>query len=270
MNLCESNKAVSEEIKNFILNVPNVKEESITDYLVWKWRDLDKRFNYINISTFTRQEESATTGADFEMELWLIGKSYRFPLLIQAKKFVKSFDSYVNKLNYPNGTQAQLSNLIRYSLSRNLLPFYLFYSLADSATQIMCPFNDVNQSGIFMADAYTIKDFADGLHGKRISKNALMKSSNPFHCIFCCPLSLDGNYFIHYFPKLARSSNFEEGKQLPDYVSLLLGGRIEEIGVDERRSLLEQNELYRYRKIAVYDLRDYHRGLNNSQSTKTG
>ncbi len=52
-------------IKNFMLNVSDVKEESITDYLVWKWRELDARFKYINITTFTRHMESTTTGADF-------------------------------------------------------------------------------------------------------------------------------------------------------------------------------------------------------------
>jgi|GEM_PF-3885934 len=33
MNLCEANKTVSLEVKNFRLNVSDVKEESITDYL---------------------------------------------------------------------------------------------------------------------------------------------------------------------------------------------------------------------------------------------
>lgn len=40
MNICEANKAVSLEVKKFMLNVLDVKEESITDYLVWKWREL--------------------------------------------------------------------------------------------------------------------------------------------------------------------------------------------------------------------------------------
>lgn len=40
-----------------MLNVPDVKEESITDYLVWKWRELDKKVNYINVSTFTGKKK---------------------------------------------------------------------------------------------------------------------------------------------------------------------------------------------------------------------
>ena len=116
MNLCDANKAVSLEVKNFmLLNVPDVKEESITDYLVWKWRELDSRFKYINVATFTRQEESTTTGADFEIELWLVGNKFHFPLVFQAKKFVKPNDSYVTKLNYPSKTQGQLTTLLAYA-----------------------------------------------------------------------------------------------------------------------------------------------------------
>lgn len=89
MNICEANKAASFKVKNFMQNVKDVKEESITDYLVWKWRELDKRFSYINTSTFTRQEENMRTGADFELELWLVGKKSHYTLVFQAKKFIK-------------------------------------------------------------------------------------------------------------------------------------------------------------------------------------
>jgi len=54
-----------------------VKEESITDFLLWKWRELDKRFKFINITTFTRSDEGSRTGADFELELWLVGRSFQ-------------------------------------------------------------------------------------------------------------------------------------------------------------------------------------------------
>lgn len=51
------------EVKNFIRNVPDVGEGSITDSLVWKWRELDSGLKYINTPIFTRQVERATTGA---------------------------------------------------------------------------------------------------------------------------------------------------------------------------------------------------------------
>ena len=112
MNLCQSHINLSIEVSQFLSNCTDVKEESVTDYLVWKWSELDKRFKHININTFTRQEENKTTGADYELELWLIGRVFSFPLVIQAKKFIKNFDSYHAKLNYPDKTQNQLKTLL--------------------------------------------------------------------------------------------------------------------------------------------------------------
>lgn len=256
MNLCDANKEVSLEVKNFMLNVPDVKEESITDYLVWRWSELDRRFKYINVSSFTRQNESTTTGADFELELWLVGRKFHFPLVIQAKKFIKPNDSYVTKLNYPAGTQGQLTTLLAYAKAKKKLPFYALYSIPDSNTQTMCPAHDVSGTAIFMTDAHTIKKFADGMHGKRVTKNKLLKATNPFHCMFCCPLAQCGNYFMSYFSELTEGAYAHDNERLPSYVSLLLSGRILELGKEEMLAVINQNELRSFRTIGVFDMRD--------------
>jgi hypothetical protein len=264
MNLCESNKAVSLAIKSFMLNVPGVKEESITDYLVWKWHELDARFKYINISIFTRQEESTTTGADFELELWLVGRKFHFPLIFQAKKFVKQNDSYVAKLNYPNGTQSQLKMLLAYAKANKKLPFYAFYSIPDENTKTMCGAHDVSGTSIFMADIYTVKKFADGMHGKRISKNKILKESNPFHCMFCCPLTQSGHYFVGYFSDLTEAAEPPDNEMLPNYVNMLLSGRILELGEEEKLEMVNQNKLYTFRTVGVYDMRHFEEEPNKS------
>lgn len=256
MNICDANKAVSLEVKKFMLNVPDVKEESITDYLVWKWRELDARFKYINISTFTRQDESALTGADFEIELWLVGKDFHFPLVIQAKKFVKNNDSYVAKLNYPAGTQGQLATLIAYANSKKRLPFYVIYSVPDSHTKTMCRDKEESaDTAIFMTDAHTIKKFADGQYGNRISKNKLLKATNPFHCIICCPLIQHNYYFARYFSALAEGAEPQGNEGLPNYVSMLLNSNELELEKDKTLSLIRENELSKFRVVGVYDLR---------------
>ena len=89
MTLCEEGKRISKEVSGFIGNVSEVKEESITDYLIWKWRELNSRLNFIDVSAFTKEEENKRTGADFELELWLVQRGQAVPLLIQAKKFIK-------------------------------------------------------------------------------------------------------------------------------------------------------------------------------------
>ena len=256
MKQCDANLKLSREVKGFLENVPNVKEESITDYLVWKWGELDKKFNYINIKTFTREEENLISGADFEIELWLVGRRYRFPLVFQAKKAIKPFNSYVSKLNYPNNSQAQLKKLLSYSRTKRRLPFYMFYSIPDSATHVMCAGNQVQESGVFMMDAFKAKEFADGKHGHRVSKNHILAEANPFHCMFCCPLIEHGAYFNHYFSRIFDYLGAAVDQELPNYVSLLLSGQWREIGHKEALAVLRQNELDVYKFIGVYDMRE--------------
>ena len=259
MNLCESNKAISKEVSAFILNVPDVKEESITDYLVWKWGELDKRLRFINVRTFNRQEENLTTGADFELELWLVGRKFNFPLLFQAKKFLKSSDSYVAKLNYPKKTQSQLLTLINYAKAKKRLPFYMYYSSTDKSTRSMCGGLDANEDySLFISDAFSVKEIADGKYGAKVSKNFLLARSNPLHCIFCCPLSKDGAYFRHYFSSLYTELGYEEFSKepLPDYVTYLLSDKFSGKDDEEILSLIKKNEIGHIRNIAVYDMRE--------------
>ncbi len=253
MNLCQSNRELTKEIKEFLLNVGDVKEESITDYLVWKWKEIDKRFKSISVSTFTRQEESKVSGADFEMEIWLIGKKKSYPLVIQAKKFIKPYDAYVSKLNYPKNTKGQMNKLLSYAALNNKLPFYVFYSLPDKKTRTMCRSNDVHDCGVFLACANDIEKFADGKYGKRVSKNNILKKSNPFHCIFCCPLSFHSDYFETYF-----NATESEGEDvaIPKYINYLLEAHPLELDARYIKSLIKEYELENYRYIAAYDMRD--------------
>lgn len=66
MNHCDLHKSVTSEVKEFILNVDGVGEESITDFLLWKWALIDNKFKSINVSSFTRKQESDVSGADLK------------------------------------------------------------------------------------------------------------------------------------------------------------------------------------------------------------
>lgn len=69
MDICDRNRLLAKEVGDFLLNLPNAGEEWITDYLVWKWREMDTRFKTFDARTFSRFEESNTTGADFALDL---------------------------------------------------------------------------------------------------------------------------------------------------------------------------------------------------------
>jgi hypothetical protein len=258
MDICSSNKAVSLEVKNFMLNVGDVKEESITDYLVWKWRELDKRFNYLSVTSFDRHQESATTGADFDLELWLVGRKEHVSLAVQAKKFIKQHDSYIKKLNYPNGTKQQLNTPLTYSAANNKLPFYFIYTIAGVQTTTMCGRSNTVDSAIFMTDARVIRAFADGKKGKRASRDDLVRAGNPFHCMFCCPLAKDGSYFQNYFSASSSDASPRSNELLPNYVrELLAAGRDQPDRLGRSAEPTTNREGWNaFRAVGVYDLRE--------------
>lgn len=113
--LCECNKKLVEEIKEFLENVGDVKEESITDYLVWKWKEIDKRFNCVKTDTHSRYKENLVTGADFDLELWILEDKGAVSLAVQAKKFLENYDCYASAIRYPDNSSQQIDKLLSYS-----------------------------------------------------------------------------------------------------------------------------------------------------------
>lgn len=253
-SFCKANYRLSVEVREFMERVRGVKEESITDFLVWRWGELDERFKYLTVTPFDRDEESSTTGADFDLELWLVGRTFHASLSVQAKKFIPQNGSYVRKLRYPNNTKAQMNTLLAYSKAKQRSPFYFIYTVPEVTTKHQCHRLPGPQAGgVFMADAFTIEDFADGKHGNRVSRDNLLSVAKPFHCLFCCPLAADGDYLSHYFPRV-RTSARGDMTDLPSYVNRLL----ESSEVDRQSVVLEEAEresLRAYRHIGVYDMR---------------
>ncbi|WP_131038242.1 DUF6615 family protein [Pseudomonas jilinensis] len=250
MDICKANIALGQEVHDFMVNVPDVNEESVTDFLIWRWRQLDSRFKYLSAKTFTKHQEHHLTGADFELELWLVGRKKAIPLLFQAKKFIKSFDSYVRKFNYPSNSQSQLATLQNYAASRSLLPFYAIYSTNAGGAKALCGGRRLQRNaGVFMLPASDAKAFGDTKFGKRLGLQTILNKSNPFHCIFCCPLTRSGKYFSHYFDT-ELDGVVRDSEELPPYVQALLHSE----NPSDRESWPE--ECSRIKAIGVYDLRE--------------
>ena len=251
MNKCNENIKLGNEVYDFIDYVNDVGEESITDYLVWQWRKLNKKFNFLNVEKHTRHFENKVSGADFELELWILTKSNNLSFVFQAKKIIPDYNAYCSKLNYRNGGNRQIDVLINYAKTKNKLPFYLFFSPVDEDTSPMCN-HMINKTALFMADAYTIDDITQKCKNKKLSKNTILEKTNPFHCLFCCPLTeyslLD--YIQTYFQKVMDNFSSENNKT-PSYVYAILNN---ELG--NETELIEKNKLNIYRNIGVLDLRD--------------
>ncbi|KIQ54175.1 hypothetical protein SY28_09940 [Meiothermus taiwanensis] len=249
MDICAANHAVSVEVRKFLENVDSAKEESITDYLVWKWREIDKRFNYLRVTPFSRDRERVT-GADFELELWLVGRTFHLSFAVQAKKFIKRSDSYVRRLRYPNNTKAQMNKLLAYSRQNGRLPLYFIYTLSSST---ICPLS-VADGAIYVADALVMEEFADGKRGKRVSLDKLLKEAKPFHCMFCCLLGTQG-YFEEYFHR-AYNIYIEGEAELPSYARRLLDSSKNQDGQGVSLEPEERVRLRAFRFVAVYDMRE--------------
>ena len=256
MNICDAQKKLGIEVKDFLRHVPNANEESITDYLVWKWRLLDKRFNYVTVATHSHHKESATSGADFEMELWLVGHKSSLPLLFQAKKLVKPYDGYVRKLRYPNGSNGQLARLLKYAKQTGRYPFYALYAIPDHTGGPACQCMGVADGGVYVIRARSILAFTKRRYGRKVSKGTLLSVSQPFYCWFCCQ-AVPG-FLVGYLNGTVRI--FEPGirgalptSDLPAYVRTLLPDSqgSERPQIDVTRSL----ERLPMRRVGVYDLR---------------
>ncbi|MEQ8908714.1 MAG: hypothetical protein RIC95_05950 [Vicingaceae bacterium] len=264
MSKCTENIRLENEVYDFIDFVNDVGEESITDYLVWQWRKLNKKFNYLSVDKHTRQFENKVSGADFELELWILTKSNNLSFVFQAKKIIPEYNAYCSKLNYKNGTQRQLDVLINYAKSIKKLPFYLFYSPSDNKTKTKCPQNNILNSALFITDAYSVNNLTVRFKGKRLSKNRILEETNPFHCLFCCPLFDDvfTDYFTEYFPTLAENHSFDN-TAIPNYVNAIANNELQDVA-----GLIEQNNLTVYRNIGVLDLRKEERPAQSTVNIK--
>lgn len=252
MSICKENKKISYETWEFIEYVSDVGEESITDYLVWQWRKLNKKFNYLKVKKHNRLFENTTSGANFELELWILSKKQSLSFVFQAKKLLKDYNGYTNKLNYQNGPTRQIDVLINYARSSKKLPFYLLYAQPNISTQTICPINEIKNTALFMTDAFTIDKFTVDFKNRSLSKNRILKESNPFHCLFCCPRGQKslGDYLKVYFPSLTQQELLFENNEIPNYVEMIANNELQNI-----EDVIIENELTRFRNIGVLDLR---------------
>lgn len=119
----------SKIIYDWLTKPPNVKEESLTDWLLYYTSEQCSNLYY---QEFTRRKE-ANNGADWEW--WILTSSegnaynaYRF--LVQAKKlFAGDRDNY-SLLSYGNRNGYQIDLLMETAKYKNAFPLYLYYSTA--------------------------------------------------------------------------------------------------------------------------------------------
>lgn len=234
MNDCKEVKEISGYIREWILKQPAVKEESLTDYLLFQMSEKVPRIRY---KAFSRQEEARTTGADWEW-WFVLSNNCAYKLRIQAKK---GFPDNYPHIAYSNRYGLQIEKLLKAAISTNSIPFYAFYT-SDKGT-VMCP-RGINDEGVYIAGANKVyNSFIQGGRQK-ISIQSVLSISNPLSCFFCCPLVERKDVrFSDFFEKYYNEESGEEIRQtlkieyekfenklptlglhdsIPSYVSVLL------------------------------------------------
>lgn len=253
-NICNELQNASKYVRDWIDKQPNVKEESLTDWLLY---EVSNRANNIKYAAFTRHEEARTTGADWEW--WIVFSDFSYRFRVQAKKAFPGIDNYPS-LAHTNRHGLQLDKLLSDAKTTNAIAMYAFYS-AEKKTS-MCDGIDTSkdaQDGVFLASAKRISK--DLMSGPRmfIKSGEILARTNPFSCFACCPLiSPNGKfmdrYLRQYYPEETESeSDHMNGKhlKLPAYISSLLD--------QEKQPLWWESEFKSERSsfnsILIYDFR---------------
>lgn len=179
---------ISEECYTWLQKQPNVKEETLTDWILYTVSQRTDRFYY---KAFTRNEE-ASNGADWEW--WVLTDGYPEPyayrFLVQAKKLKRGQDNYP-LISYGNRNGLQIDLLIDSAKRQNAMPIYMYYSTAlPEIIQQINNFNFIEKSivawckdctnGAYMAMAQNVKRQVFDSPRKEITEVALLNNSLGF------------------------------------------------------------------------------------------
>ena len=247
-------------VRKWIVQQPSVKEESITDWLLFNISDKISRITY---KAFTRNEEASDTGADWEW--WFIFNKFSYKMRVQAKKIKINDDNY-SLIAYTNKYGMQIEKLIQKSISENFIPLYAFYtSVID---QVKCGENIINE-GVYMVGGNSIYDNFILPGKKKIVYNDILKETTPLSCFLCCPLcvrTMDGygfqqflsQYFYYEIEKNKNNNqtDFHLGqyKKAPNYIQSFI--RKEEEGIPKWWEKEFQNQIQDINALVVYDARN--------------
>lgn len=264
--VCKHFSNASSYISNWIVAQPSVGEESITDWLLYT---LSSNIASLQYKKFTKHQEARVTGADWEW--WIVGKRQSIRLRIQAKKLKAKGDNYPS-LAYSNAHGLQIVKLLSDSSSANALAFYVFYSEPVSSN-FLCggsPTTRTTFPSVLLAAAKTLETQFIKPARKPVSGIDIVRYSNPYECLVCCPLSIESDgssvstiydHIKHYYSGAIETKDSDNIKhstglhdEVPQFVQVLLEsehGDIPEWWESEFSSQLPEVD-----SIMVWDLRE--------------
>lgn len=124
--------ACSQYVYDWIARQNHVKEESLTDWILY---EISQRCNFVYYQAFSRHEE-AQNGSDWEW--WILTTDYSrrnnfnaYRFLVQAKKLLSDGRDNYPLISYGNKYGTQVDLLLESAQVRHALPMYMFYSTGE-------------------------------------------------------------------------------------------------------------------------------------------
>lgn len=121
----------SRTVYDWLHKQPHVKEESLTDWLLYA---ISENCSNVYYQAFSRHEESKN-GCDWEW--WILTSDYRggslynaYRFVVQAKKLQPDNQDNYPSLAYSNKNGIQIELLMNTAKYKNAFPLYLYYSTA--------------------------------------------------------------------------------------------------------------------------------------------
>lgn len=178
--LCDVFRQSATYVHTWLAQQPGVKEESITDWLLY---DISKNATEVSYVAFTRHEEARTTGADWEW--WILFSDGAIRLRVQAKRLFDTKDNYP-ELARTNMHGLQIAKLLDDSNSVNAFPLYAFYHTGQSGSP--CPGRSQTPEGVHLASAFRVDQSL--LQTRRhVSSGDALALASQISCLVCCPMS---------------------------------------------------------------------------------
>lgn len=179
MSDCKSINKSSRYIRTWLQKQPEVKEESLTDWLLY---DISQNVPRIKYKSFSRHIEARQTGADWEW--WILFSKFCFKMRVQAKKIDVSGDNYP-AIAYTNRFGLQIEKLLKDAKQTGSIPLYALYSPVQAPVKCI---RHRAQEGVFVAGGTEIYNAIINTPRAFVSCSDLLARSNALSCFFCCPL----------------------------------------------------------------------------------
>jgi hypothetical protein len=207
--LCQISRDANDYITGWMNRQPEVKEESITDWLLDFYT---QHTNEIRYYQFNRYEEGRHTGADWDW--WILLRNGCFKLRIQAKKIRLGHNHYTD-LTRNNQNGFQIDILLNSSSEYNFYPLYSIYGHSEGVERCQHPKRPLS---LHICSAQEVYDLIFNAPRRRINSSDILQLTIPLECLFCCPLVRDGagigprKLFDHYFgiPPLGRNNEEQD------------------------------------------------------------